>query len=458
MPMPPLPKGATPIDEMPPLPQGASEMGVIPEATPSMLQIIESGAKDLAKGVGESAVGLMSTGNEWARQHLPAFMTNTGMGFGPPANLEHVRELATPANTTQAAGKGLGDIAQFMIPGGAEKAGAAKLAELAPQLGKAAEPLARIFTGALSGAGVNAAQGGSPIAGAAAGGGGSAFSQGAEAVAPRLMEWAHGVHTPNAKTGKALLEETRSIFPGGVRNKARSVLDVLNPELTRVTESSPAMIPMQPARIVAGEQIGRAMSENNPRMTKGIKKMANQLMERDYEPTLGAEGPSATLPIPEEVPAREFLNLKRGIGKAQPKGSWNPESSNAFRGPRNAIYGKMADIFHQYVPEAAPIDRRISALIPATEAPKHTFGHVWGPGAGAMIGGFYGARPGIREGNIGQALAGGMGGALEGATAGFAAPTLANILARTGASQALPRVFMPAAEGTVLRATRKKEK
>ena len=186
--------------------------------------------------------------------------------------------------------------------------------------------------------------------------------------------------------------------------------------------------------------------------------MANQLMERDFEPPLGAQGPSATLPIPDEVSAREYLDLKRGIGKAQPKGSWNPESSNAFKGPRNAIYGDMARTFEQHVPEAAPLNRRISALIPATEEPAHTFGHVWGPGAGAMIGGFYGARPGMREGDAGAALAGGIGGALEGATAGFAAPTLANVFARTAASRVLPRALMPATEGALLQALRKKEK
>jgi len=83
---------------------------------PSMMQQAGGMAKDFAKGLGESAVTLMSTGDEFARKHLPAFLTNSNMGFGKPADLEHVKQMSTPDNATQAVGAGLGDALTAMIP------------------------------------------------------------------------------------------------------------------------------------------------------------------------------------------------------------------------------------------------------------------------------------------------------------------------------------------------------
>jgi hypothetical protein len=289
------------------------------------------------------------------------------------------------------------------------------------------------------------------------GAGGSLAGDVLKTGAPALMEWAQGIKTPGSKTGQALLDETKSIFPGGVRAKANEVLGELNPQLEKVTEASPAMIPLQGAREEAANQFSQAAGENVTKQKAGIRRMANQLLTKTYEPAPGAEGPIAKMPIPPEVSATEYRQLKQGIGHALPAGSWNPESSNAFRPVRNAIYGNMAKTFHDYVPEAAPLDERISALIPATEEPKHNFGHLWGPGAGAMIGGFYGARPGIREGNAGAALMGGLTGAAEGGIAGFAGPTLANILARSSASPALQKFVIPAATGAALQVDRKKK-
>ncbi len=265
---------------------------------------------------------------------------------------------------------------------------------------------------------------------------------------------------PFGKTGTAILDETKGVLPGSVRNSARGVLDTLNPALNDAADKSTAMIPMQPAREAASAEIGNAQTQNNPRLTKGIKRMGNQLMTRDFEPGLGAEGPSARMPIPDEIPARDYLELKRGIGKALPAGSWSPESSNAFKGPRNAIYGQMGKDFEQAVPEAAPLNQRISALIPATEKPKNFFfGHALGPGVGATLGGVGGYRRGIGpEGtDIGNGLKEGALGALGGAAAGYAVPAAMNAAARMFWSPALGRYVLPAAEGAILQGTRNKE-
>lgn len=417
---------------------------------PSMLQDMLTGAGDFSIGAGK---GLLHTLYEigapagWAAQKLGLVKSET------PQEQARQEALFNPSNTAQSLGRSVEQAGEFLVPGGLEEEGALKLADLLPNAGKLAKPLARIAMSALGSGAVNAAQGGSPLTGAEMGAGGAAAGELLRPLAPSLMEWAQGLKTPGRKTGQALLDETSSVLPGGVRRQARSVLDTLNPQLNAVTEASPAMISLKPAREAANEQLGRAMGKNNPRMVKGVRRMANQLFEQQHAPLLGAEGPSGLIPIPDEVPATQFRRLKQGIGEALPAGSWSPESSNAFRPARNAIYGKMNESFENAVPEAAPLNRRISALIPATEEPAHSWGHAWGPGAGAMIGGFYGARPGIREGNPLQALTGMATGAAEGGLAGFAAPTAVNATARALASPALRNLVT----GTALQTTRKKK-
>lgn len=427
---------------------------------PSMLQKATGAIGDTITGAGKGLLHTISGSDDWMRAHGPAFMTNSNMGFGPPANLEHVKQMATPQGTAQKIGYGGEQIGEFLAPGGLEERGAAKLATLAPKLGKYAAPLAHVLTSAISSGGVNAAQGGSPVTGALMGAGGQVLGQGLKAAAPTLTGIAQGLKAPFGKTGTAILDETKGVLPGSVRNSARGVLDTLNPALNDAADKSTAMIPMQPAREAASAEIGNAQTQNNPRLTKGIKRMGNQLMTRDFEPGLGAEGPSARMPIPDEIPARDYLELKRGIGKALPAGSWSPESSNAFKGPRNAIYGQMGKDFEQAVPEAAPLNQRISALIPATEKPKNFFfGHALGPGVGATLGGVGGYRRGIGpEGtDIGNGLKEGALGALGGAAAGYAVPAAMNAAARMFWSPALGRYVLPAAEGAILQGTRNKE-
>ncbi len=423
---------------------------------PSTLSKVGSGLEDLGKGLGESAVGMMSTGDEWARQHLPAFFTNKNLGFGAPADLQHVHDIATPADTMQAVGKGLGNAAQFMIPGGAEEAAAGMLPRVF-------QPLGRVAASALSSGAINKAQGGGFGMGAALGAAGGAAGEGLRAAAPRIMEWAQGVNTPGAKTGKALLEETRSIFPSGVRNKARALLDELNPEMESLVDRAsvrPSTAPigpqlepnpsvsLLPARQVAQEGVEKAagggsalapFGRNEPKMAKGVKRLG-RIVNEDLEGN----------PLPENVTPRQALELRRGVDSALPKGSFNPKSENMFKGYRTPLRNVLNRSIEEQAPGYQALASRESALIPASKPPMHTFGHVWGPGAGAMIGGFYGARPGIREGNPLDALGGGLAGAAEGGTAGFAAPAIANIVARAGASRLLPRVFLPMSEGAAL--------
>jgi hypothetical protein len=73
----------------------------------------------LFEGVGEGALSTITGTDDWARQHLPAFMTNSDLGFGAPANLEHVKEVSGSNGAShgipQSVGRGAEDIAEFIL-------------------------------------------------------------------------------------------------------------------------------------------------------------------------------------------------------------------------------------------------------------------------------------------------------------------------------------------------------
>lgn len=264
-------------------------------APPSTLSRVGKGALNLGsnvlQGLGESGISLMSTGDEFARKHLPAFLTNSNLGFGPPANLEHVHALAHPDNTTQAVGKGLGDAAQFMIPGGAEE----KAVAMAP---KALRPIAKIGASALSAGAVNKAQGGDFKTGAAAGGVGAGIGAGLEAAAPSIAETA--LKIPKAmrafgKTpGKAALEETSGIRPETVAASAQSRMGQLTPQLEAAADAASQRPNAARGLLTSGtEQIPLPNAPDvRGRLSKPVILQSNRAMPREF-PGYGVNPPAS---------------------------------------------------------------------------------------------------------------------------------------------------------------------
>lgn len=432
--------GGTAAPEM--APNTFNPMHPIDNMKSNLPGLVEFG-KGLVKGAGHT-IGMA---DEWAGKHLPAFMTTPiGQHASPEGSAQHIadyKKLTTPTNEAQSVGHGGEQAAEYLLPTGIEE-GAARLGTAA--LGKGAGVLARAAGAGVHSGLINKAQGGDFTTGAATGAGGSLLGQGAAAIAPHAVELAQGIKNAGGRTGRAILDETKGILPGSIRSSAQGALDTLNPELNAVTDKSTAMIPMQSARDAAQEQINRAVGQNQKTLIAGTKRMGNQLQTRSFQPALGAAGPSGNIPIPDSVSATDYRQLKQGIGKALPAGSWSPQSSNAFVGPRNAIYGTMADEFHKAVPEAASLDSRISSLIPATKPPTGSlFGHAAGPATGALVGGYEGAQHGGVEGAVKGALLGG--------TIGVAAPAAINAGARLVYSPATQRLI-PLIGGTGLQYTR----
>jgi hypothetical protein len=371
-----------------------------------MLSRVGKGAlnlgSDALQGLGESGISLMSTGDDFARKHLPAFMTNSNMGFGPPANLEHVHQLASPDNTTQAISKGIGNAAQFLIPGSAEE----KVASLAP---KAIQPLARIATSALSTGAVNKAQGGEFGTGALLGGGGSAIGQGLKAAAPMIAESALGIPKVARAFGKtpgaAIINETHGINPETVAASAQERMGQLTPELDQAAAKAPGSASLAPARAVISDAANKASSQNAASLHGQLNTMGDTLARRF----------DTHAPIPQDITPSELLNLKRGFSDEHLR--WNPEIHDRALSTGRQAYGALDSELDRTVPEAAGLNQRISSLIPVArraesvgrDAPttQRVLGRFARP-TGALFGAGLGGSVGYREGGTPGAIAGGL--------------------------------------------------
>ena len=256
---------------------------------------------DLVKGIGESAVSLMSTGDNAVRKipGIGEWLTTPATGAPADKAIAHTHELATPANTTQAVGKGIGDAAQFLIPGGAEEKAAMMLPEIA-------RPAARIGLSALSSGAVNKAQGGSFGTGAAAGGIGAGIGAGLKAAAPKVAETALGIPKAARAFGKtpgaAILNETRGIRPETIADSAKESMGKITPQLEHAADV--ASVRPNPTRglLTSGTQeipLGSAPNVRG-RLSKPITLQSNRPMPREF-PGYGVNAPP-TPRISEGVP------------------------------------------------------------------------------------------------------------------------------------------------------------
>lgn len=410
-----LPPGAVvrPISGLPPgaivRPVGGQEENQSPDVTPepTLAQRGMTGLKNLGIGALKSGVSLMSTGDEWARKHLPAFFTNTDMGFGPPANLQHVHEAATPQGTAQKVGYGLGEAAQFLIPGGAEE----KAVSLAPAV---LRPAARIGAAALSSGLVNKAQGGNFGTGALMGGAGGAIGEGLQKVAPTMAETAlrigkreRAFGREGGSIGRAVLEDTSGVRPETIERTGRETVNQLTPRLEQVLRQSAQPVSMIPARTA----IATPMEEAAANEAAGLHGQLSDIHDFLHTGRVSGE------PIPENVTPIRALQLKRGLSDEY-LGKWSPDVHGKTIAAGRGAYHALREGIHEAVPESAAIDERISNLLPAIrraesvsrEAPflqrvggrlrAHTGVLAGGAGLGGLLGYREGGTKGMIEGGL----------------------------------------------------------
>lgn len=422
-----------------------------PEAEPTMLQKAMTGASDFGKGLGRSAVSLMSTGDEMARKipGIGEWLTTPLTGTPADQAIAHVHQMATPENTTQAVGKGIGDVAQFLIPGGAEEK-AVQYASLLPKAEKAMPLVKAIIAGTSAGA-VNKAQGGSFGAGMAAGAAGSGIGSGLRAIAPKLAESSIGINKIDrafGKTpGKAILGETKGILPETIAKTGQERLGQLTPKLESAAAGSLKPVSMGPARQVVSDAARKAVTQNAPTVFAQTEPMSDFLAKRF---NTGAA-------IPQDVSAADALNLKRGFSK-EFLGRWNPETHGDTIATGRGAYHALDKAFDEAVPESAGLNQRISSLIPVVQRAESTARNApmaqmmmkrIGAPTGGLLGTVFGGEEGYKHG--------GLPGAIAGAGAGLLAPVM---VSTPEGQMALARAFNSAKAlrpvvGAALTATRK---
>lgn len=382
-------------------------------AEPSTMSKIGQGALDLGKGAAKGALSTVANIDQASRKYLPSFMTNQYFGMGKPTDIEGEQKKAQTHGIMQGIGKGAEQVGEFMIPGGAEEAGAAKLASLVPKLGKAALPLAKIGTSALSSGLVNKAQGGEFGTGAAMGAGGQALGQGIKAAAPTIASSALGI--PKAakafgKTpGEAIINETRGIRPETIAASAKERMGQLTPELESAASRSTTPASLTPARTAISDAATKAQTQNAAGLHGQLQGMGDTLNRRF---DTGAQ-------IPAQVSPRELLDLKRGFSDEHLR--WNPETHDRALSAGRQAYGALDSELDRTVPEAAGLNQRISSLIPVAHRAESVSRNApvmqkalgrFGAHTGALTMGGLGAGAGYKEGGLPGAVAGGVTGVL----------------------------------------------
>ena len=417
-------------------------------AEPSLASKAGNAALDTFTGIGKGAA---STLNNIGHVMFPDAAARAL--HMPVPSQEQQASYFAPKNTAEKVGKVAEQAGEFMVPGGVEEEAATKLASMAPKLGKAAAPLARIGTSAVSSGAVNKAQGGDFSTGAALGAGGQVVGQGLKAAAPIVAETALGIPKAARAFGKtpgaAIINETRGIRPETIAESAQGRLSELNPKLESAVNASQEPASLLPARTIASNEAQKAITQNAPRLHNQVQQMGSHLTNRF----------DTGEPIQENVTPRELLDLKRGFGEEHIH-NWNPEIGGRAKGIGQQMYHALDSELDRTVPESADLNQRISSLIPVAKRAESVSRNAptvqralgrFGAHTGALTLGGIGALEGRREGGMPGMVAGGLTGVL--APELIASPEGQMALART-----LGNVNgMKPAVGLLSQANRKKE-
>jgi hypothetical protein len=311
---------------------------------------------------------------------------------------------------------------EMAATGGPLRAGATRLAEYLPFLGKFAAPLLRTGAEAVN-AGTSAAIHGQPIGTSAAlGAGGGALDEAAQALAPKLAESALHISDRmrgrGRQIGQAALDETSGIRPTTVARQSRNQIG----DLTSQMEDAVHQATQQGATgsTVGAHNVLDDAIQNLPRNARSVADRMNNLHELlDLRPA-GSVGP-----VPSTYSPDELLEMKRGIG--QEMKTWPPEwqKLDVVKSVQQRLYGAIDSELDRIVPGNAELNQRISNLIPAKQqASKLSQGaplsqrvaHRMAAHTGALAASGFGGVAGYREG--------GLPGAVIGSTMGLAIPEI----------------------------------
>ena len=396
-------------------PQGTSTAGQAWDSLKNTVSDLATGASQgAANTVGSSVVGTAELLNK-----IPFLGKYLAPQEGINALAARTAQQSAPDNLTQSVGKGAEQIGEFLLPGAGEEDAVAHMVPYLSKLGRLAKPLARVAYQAGTTGLVNAAQGGSPVTGAAAGAAGGAAGEALRAAAPAMAESALGITKRMRGYGKtpglAALEETRGLAPETIERTAQEKMN----ELTRGVESAaaahPSPVSVQPAIDVIDDEIAKASAQNNAGAIEQLGRVRDAL----------TKNATAGTPLPVDQPATGALNLKRGLRNQFVK-NWNPELMSGTRAVAAHAAGAIdSQLDNALGPEFESANQRISSLAPVAERSEslardpgiaQRVGNRVAAHTGALIGSVAGGAEGYRRG--------GVPGAVGGATVGLVLPEI----------------------------------
>jgi hypothetical protein len=423
---------------------------------------IGHGALNIAGGATAHLYGEGSPGAQEAR----GIQSELGKKF------DSAHTALEPANTAESIGKGVEQVGEFLVPGGAEKAAAAKLGSVAPKM----LPLIRPAIGALSAGAVNKAQGGDFTTGAVMGGGSGALSEGMRAIAPSVMKSALRVGSEGLEydrnTGKSVLEHTTGFKPGTISRQAQDQVGVWSKQLDNHLSAAPDGN-LAPIRHAHDSRIALANYSNSPTEQKLLEKIRQPLhfeyengspaMRDVVQPSQEATGVldaagnpimrdttrvtgKEQVPIPAQVPAHRLRAIKQGVGSEV--GNFAPQNQGLGAQYKKAVYGDIDKEINRVAPESAELDSKMSSLIPAIKAGQKVETaapissrvlHRMAAHTGAAVGGIGGAMTGYQHGGMAGAIIGGATGLI--APEMMVSPEMQAMAARALYSPATPRVM-----------------
>jgi hypothetical protein len=316
------PKGHTPGQTFGPQPPAA---GAKPPAP--------MGMRDQPDNFWTSPNGLLRSGGRQLGEVIP--------------NLAAGRKAEALSNTIEGAGKVL---TPFAIPAAAASPVAALTAAGAGYLGqKGGEAVAQHF-----GASPEMTRALGDVAGLpSAMAGGKAGGVLARAAAP-MAESALGIRGSasayGATPGKAILQETSGLRPSVVADSAWKRISALSSDLDQ-TVSKGGLVDLRPAHSIVSDAQALAQRENTPTIARQLKPLEDSVTTD-----------MAGNPFPFQIPARQALDLKRGVGKEH--ATFKPGIHGDVNAAGKRVYGALNEGIHQAAPGSAELDQRISSLIP----------------------------------------------------------------------------------------------
>lgn len=162
---------------------------------------------------------------------------------------------------------------------------------------------------------------------------------------------------------------------------------------------------LAPARGIVNEAMGSAAQQNAEGAFDQLSGMG-KFLNRNF---LTGEQ------IPSNVTPRQLLDMRRGFNEEF--GQWNPERKDATINTGRQAYSALSSELHNVLPDIAPLDARISSLIPVKNRAQikalgddtmaRMLGRI-GAHSGAMAGGIAGGYGGYQHGGVGGAIVGGI--------------------------------------------------